>query len=209
MVSTPAASAERAASPLPLRISLALSAALLFWSFVGGALYLITIQRRFPLGVDALDEAHWRLGRGDTKGALKEYRRFTSMSPFETRAQSEMGRLLLREGQLNEAAAAFEGVLRLQPRDLGALVGLGDVRLAQARGAEASSLYESALSQVPRSATLHKKAARAHALSGELDQAIAEFDAALALGPDPEASAGRERALAEKQRAAESGLVRR
>lgn len=192
--------ADYAASPRLLRWSFALAAALAFWSLVGGAAYLIVVERRLPLQVDALDEARWRFRRGDIKGALREYRWFTAMSPFETRARAEMGFLLLKDSRVEEAAAVYEDLLRLQPRDTAALTGLAEVRLTQGRPAEAVFLYEAALPLLPESAALHRILGKAYALSGDPDGALRQYDAALRLGPDPETTADRDRALADKAR---------
>lgn len=157
---------DRGSSPLAYRVSLALAVALLFWSFVGGALYLFAVPHRFPLHVDALDEARWRARRGDTDGALREYRRFASMNPFDAGVRAELGSVLLRGTRLADAAASYEDALRLQPRDPAVLAGLAEVRLAQARYAEAAELYDDAASLLPSNAALREAAGRARALAG-------------------------------------------
>ena len=137
---------EGVASPQALRWMFALGVALLFWSFVGALCYLAFVARAPQVHVDALDEARRRALRGDVAGALKEYRAFARISPFESNAFNEMGELLLRSGDVDEAGAAFEAALRVRHRDTQALERLGDVRLAQRRYPEAVSLYDAALS---------------------------------------------------------------
>jgi tetratricopeptide (TPR) repeat protein len=199
------------ATPLPkegplLRYCFFFSVAVLFWSFVGGLVYLLAVQRSLPLQVDGLDEARRRVARKDLKGALREYRSFTHVSPFEIRGFQEMGEILLQERRYDEAAAAFEAALRIRRQSAVTLARLADARVAQGRYADAIALYETALPLAAEKARpdLHNDLGRAYALDGDFERAIQEFSAALALAPHKEAAANRERAMADRARVVRS-----
>lgn len=108
-------------------------------------------------------EAHYALAFELSSGeeresALSHYREFIRLRPDDRdvpRAYHQIGRLLTTLGRLDEAAAAFEEVLRMQPSSLDAHGGLADVRMQQQR-------YEDAIAEFRKYIALDSKNASAH-----------------------------------------------
>lgn len=184
-----------------LRLAFALGLAWLLWSFVGGLVYLLALERALPLRTDPLAGARDRAAKGDVEGALRQYRTAARIDASDLRAAAEMGELLLKHGRLAEAEAAFAGALRVSPADPRALTGLGDVRLSQQRWDEAVAVYESLPAAAPRSANLLNNLGIAHARAGRFDQAIAAFEQAVALGAEGRFRANLTLARADRERA--------
>lgn len=98
--------------------------------------------------------------------------------------QSELGRV-------EEARKAYEVVLARTPDDLQALLGLVDIELASPSDPEAIPAYGRAEELLARARKISPDEPTAHALRGELlrrrglfEDALAEFDAAIAARPD-------------------------
>jgi tetratricopeptide (TPR) repeat protein len=101
----------------------------------------------------------------------------------------------LNAGQVDEAAAAFQAVLAAQPKDAGALAGMGQVRMLQGNYMGAVSFLEQAKQASPNDAAIAAAldGARYQFLMGEgksaqqtnhLDDAEKRYRDALALRPD-------------------------
>jgi len=184
-----------------LELSGAASAALLFWSFVAGLAYLVSVRGSLPLQGDPLAGARERGARGDLAAAIRQYDVAIRIDSSDVRARNERAELLRRSGRFDEAFSGFEGVLRLSPRNERALAGLGDVRLAQRRYAEAIALYQSALEARPAQPAVLNNMGLAHAELGRFDLAVSDFRAALRIAPDASAEANLARARQDLARA--------
>lgn len=99
----------------------------------------------FPGGHYALGSE--LVGAGRVDEGLAELRTFIRLAPSDAAvapARDLIGRVLETRGQLDAAAAEFSKILMLDPRNVRALVFLGDVRLRQGRTAEEIDAYERA-----------------------------------------------------------------
>jgi len=90
---------------------------------------------------------------------------------------------LHREGQLEEAAQAYELVLRAEPRHFDALIHLGALRLRQRRAEEAMGVLSRALLIQPDSPEALANFAAALQELGRPDAAIGYYERALAIAP--------------------------
>ena len=128
-------------------------------------------------GDDPVDPLE-NLQKDDRKGGPDE----------ETRAQAEFfakaGEGQLRNGDSQSAAASFKKALELDPKNVAAIVGLGEVAMQQ-------GLYDAALKHLKKAAKLAKGSSRIHTLlgesylnSGNAKAAEASFKKALQLDPD-------------------------
>lgn len=98
--------------------------------------------------------AYLRFLHGDADGAIADMRRAlaaTSGSAGEPRAwtEAQLGDLLFQRGRLGEAEGAYDSALATYPGYHRALAGLGRVRAAQGRDAEAVEQYRRAVAIIP------------------------------------------------------------
>ncbi len=109
----------------------------------------------------------------------------TGSGPFE------QGVRLHREGRIEEAAGAYERLLRAEPGHVDALIHLGSLRLGQRRAGEAEALLVRATMADPGSAEAFGTLAAALQAQGRLQEASEHYQRAIALRPDlPEARFG-------------------
>jgi tetratricopeptide (TPR) repeat protein len=116
-------------------------------------------------------------------------RRVVAIDPADHEAWHLLGRALLRQGNTEEALAAFRRAVSLQPRapyavSLGkALLSTQSVPDADARR-EALAAFQTALTLEPANAIAHFEAGRLLSQSGEIDAARAHLLRAVELEPD-------------------------
>lgn len=182
-----------------LHLTFALGVAAFFWAFVAGLVYLLSVAGALPLRTDPLSGARQRDSRGDTAGALRQYRLATLIDPNDLRALNEMGELLARAGRHDESLAAFESVLRFRP-DGRALAGIGSVLAAEGRHAEAADVFERSLVLAPNQPAALNQLGVARVRLGELEGAIKAFEAGAAIAPSSPARGNLQRARAELAR---------
>lgn len=183
-----------------LNVALALGAGGLLWALVAGFAYLISLHGSLPLRTDPLLGARQHLTRGNVPAAINQFRIAFLLNATGPHSLSELGELLLRDGRYDESVSAFEQAAALQP-DARALAGIADVRFAQGRFADAAVQYQRSLRVWPRQPRVLHDLGLAHTLEGDLDGAVAAFDASLALKPDAVTRANLERVKAERARA--------
>ena len=105
--------------------------------------------------------------------------------------QFEQGNAFYQQGDLDNAAAAFEAALRLQPSHLGSLTNLGVVYYQQGRLEEEATQFETGLTVDRSDAQLHYLLGAARLQQGRLEEAEKSFLQAQSLRPDlPEAAYG-------------------
>jgi tetratricopeptide (TPR) repeat protein len=195
--------APAAARPgLPLRLAFAVACGTLLWSFVAGLAYFAAIYKGLPMRVDPLTGARERARRGDIDGAVRQYQAALVINPGDANVLVQMGDALLVKGRYDAAWDAYEAA-RQRSSGSKPLIGLADVRLAQNRALEAIDLYNQVVAREPHNAAVLNNLGMAYAGAGNFDRAIASFEAAVALSPDPGALANLNRARSEK--AHESG----
>jgi len=114
-------------------------------------------------------------------------------------ARALLGRSLLREGRVEEAAAQYRTVLANDPDDLQAMVQLAQIHLRRQQFEEAIPLFRKVLSARPADPSTLGGLGIALASTGRLDEAIEVFRRALELDPQNEpAQRNLERALSLK-----------
>jgi tetratricopeptide (TPR) repeat protein len=91
---------------------------------------------------------------------------------------------LHRSGAFAEAARLYSEVLAQEPRNVDALRYLAMIYCQQEQFREGIDLLQQAVEIAPRSGSTHNLLGRAQHRIGELDAALASFDAALACQPD-------------------------
>jgi tetratricopeptide (TPR) repeat protein len=184
-----------------LNIALALGAAALFWAFVGGFAYLISLQGSLPLRTDPLLGARQHLKRGNVAGAVSQFRIAAVLNATDLRSLNELGELLLRDRRYDESLRAFEQALALRPHPR-AMNGIADVRFAQGRYQDAAAHYERSLLLLPQQASVLNDLGLARALHGDYDAAVTAFGASLTMAPNEQTRANLEHAQADRARAA-------
>ena len=100
------------------------------------------------------------------------FREAAMQAPEEARWLYYLGHLRREAGDLSEAAALFNAVLRLRPDDVAALVWLGEVRLAQDRPVSARPFFEQALALRSDSLAARYGLGRAALLAEDYQRAV-------------------------------------
>ncbi len=144
---------------------------------------------RFELGTELY-------GEGKLDEAIAELRRFTSQPRFANVLPAEelIGRILVAQGKLPEAATQFQRVVGLDPSNPAMHGFLADVLFAQRRFEEAIAQYRVLLAARPGTAPALSNMGVALANLGRLDEAIGAFQRAASLDPQ---SGSAERNLAQ------------
>ena len=136
------------------------------------------------------------LEKGETDEAIKMYQKFLPPLPEDlndidginpelgerrdirviinlyTEANNNLGRALLRRGDIEEAARHFTGVLRLKPNSVTANRNLGDIYLEKGQIDEAVRHYTAVLQVRPDSAIEYKNLGDALLQNGKLQEAV-------------------------------------
>jgi tetratricopeptide (TPR) repeat protein len=102
--------------------------------------------------------------------AATEARVAATSLPDSPSAHYVLGLIAKADDRLSDAAAAFERVLALDPRDPGARVQLGQIHLQQRKYAEALQLFQTALTDEPYNVTAAYNAALALTRGGRADE---------------------------------------
>ncbi|MET0622322.1 MAG: FG-GAP-like repeat-containing protein [Pyrinomonadaceae bacterium] len=89
----------------------------------------------------------------DLAGAQKEAEAAAALSPNAPQPAYLLGLIARQQNRVEDAAAAFQRVLKLDPRDVGANVNLGQLYAQQRKYAEASAALRVALEEEPYNGT--------------------------------------------------------
>ena len=89
----------------------------------------------------------------DAAGAQKEAQAAAALAPAAPQPPYVLGLLAKQQGRLEEATAAFQRVLKIDPRDVGANVNLGQLYAQQRKYAEAAAAFRVALAEEPYNGT--------------------------------------------------------
>ena len=156
----------------------------------------------------------WRfLQAGDLRNADREFTLALQASPSFYPAEAGAGYLELARKDAAAALPHFDRALERQPRETSALVGRGEALLALDRETDAVASFEAAVAVNPALTDLRRRvevlrfrgvernlaAARQAARSGRLDEAIRDYQVAVASSPDS-AFLYRELAAVERQK---------
>ncbi|HEX8163634.1 MAG TPA: FG-GAP-like repeat-containing protein [Pyrinomonadaceae bacterium] len=114
----------------------------------------------------------------DAAGAQREAEAAAAAAPAAPQAPYILGLLAKSQSRADDAVAAFQRVLKIDPDDVGANVNLGQVYSQQRKYAEAVALFRTALAAEPYNATALYSLGTALLRSGQRDegqQVIARF----------------------------------
>jgi protein O-GlcNAc transferase len=131
-----------------------------------------------------LGMAFWK--RGDTAPAIALAERATRLDPQLAAAHGALGSMLYGTGRHEEAIASLRAALALAPNDVTACLYLGVClcRVPGGRAEEGVKFLRRAIELDPRQIEAHIQLGAILAYNGYRDQALASYQAALALFPD-------------------------
>jgi protein O-GlcNAc transferase len=133
-----------------------------------------------------------RLGTGNLASDLSLVEEAANGNASDPHLPMAHGTILQRQGRLEEALAAYDRAVSLQPDRAEAHAGRGAVLLRQKRLEEAIGAFDEALRGAPDAPELHFHRGLALHQQGRLEAALAAYDRAVSLKPGyPEAYAGR------------------
>jgi tetratricopeptide (TPR) repeat protein len=104
-------------------------------------------------------------------------------NPAAWMAHDNLGAVLLKKGQLEEAAVHFRKALEINADDVTGHANLGNVLLQHGQVDEAIAQYRKALEIKPSDAEIHYDLGGAFLHNGQLDDAIAQYQKALEIKP--------------------------
>jgi tetratricopeptide (TPR) repeat protein len=144
-------------------------------------------QRRYPADfwINAL--LAWQLTQltpPQRERAIGYYRAALALRPQSAALRVNLGHVLLRHGQLDEAAACYDEALRLWPDQPRVHVGLGLLARAQGRLPEALTRFREAIRLSPSYANAHYYLGDTLKDQGQLADALAAYEEAIRVTPD-------------------------
>jgi len=125
-----------------------------------------------------------------TVPAIESLKKAIELDPNVAPSHHSLGNALLIEGRPQEAIAAFRRAVELAPGDLAGYLSLSDQLMKHSAAEEAAACLERGIENIPNSALLLTRLARAYADSGDSTRAEAAFREALALDPAVSATFG-------------------
>jgi protein O-mannosyl-transferase len=105
-------------------------------------------------------------------------------NPGAWMAHNNLGALLLRRGEVEEAISHFRKAIELDGHDAATQSNLGDAYLALDRMDDAIAQYRAAIEINPKNAPSHYNLANALLKQGQIDEALVEYQAALEIRPN-------------------------
>lgn len=113
--------------------------------------------------------------RNSLNEAIDRARQKIAADPSSEKAQVELGNLLLKNGDLAEAAKAFDQALALNARYHDAMTGKGIVLARMGKEQEAEEMLQKALVLNPNPVRTHYELGLLYEKRGDFDKAIAEY----------------------------------
>jgi protein O-mannosyl-transferase len=123
------------------------------------------------------------LRNGEYSSEITLWKRTVEVSPSSARAHYDLGTVLLRSQQLEEAAAQFQRATEIRPPYPEAYYNLGNVRLAQNQPESAAASFRRTLLLTPNDWQAHNNLGVSLLRSGQVAAAVAEFKETLQLNP--------------------------
>lgn len=120
---------------------------------------------------------------GDLSNAVGLYKNAYELAPGRADIAAELAQTLSALGAHNEAAAVYKDALKSDPKNVEALRGLGNTLIALNQPRLALENFQAALALKP-DAKLHNSIGVAQDMSGENDEAQANYRSGLALAPN-------------------------
>ena len=145
--------------------------------------------------------------KNDREGAIAEFKLAIAEHPTFTHAFNELGVQYLKLGKLEDADAAFQGALKIQPESFPALINRGIANVMMKRYGEAVPILRKALKSHEQSAVGHYFLGQALANLGLFDDAEKELLKALELGKEEMKEAHRILAIIYSSRGAKQKAV--
>jgi tetratricopeptide (TPR) repeat protein len=105
-------------------------------------------------------------------------------NPKAWMAHNNLGAVLLKRGQVDQAIIHFRKALEIKPDHLGAQANIGNALLQKGQVEEAIAHYDTALAIKPTDAEVHYNLGNALLLNRQVDEAIAHYQKALEIKPD-------------------------
>jgi tetratricopeptide (TPR) repeat protein len=105
-------------------------------------------------------------------------------NPAAWMAHNNLGAVLLKKGELDDAIDHFSKAIEIKPDEASAFANLGNAWLRKGEPGEAIFQYQKAVELKPAEAGLHYNLANALLARGEVDDAIAEYQATLTINPN-------------------------
>lgn len=122
--------------------------------------------------------------RAARQSALQEYEAALAQVADWPATNVNLGNLRLRQGRGDEAVAAYERAIRLDPRFVGGYINLADAWRHQGRETDAETVLRQGLVATPRSAELHHALGLALARRHDNEAALKELMSAARLAPE-------------------------
>ncbi|WP_291993909.1 tetratricopeptide repeat protein [Candidatus Accumulibacter sp. ACC003] len=122
--------------------------------------------------------------RAARAAALQEYEAALEQEVDWPSTNVNLGNLRLRQGRVDEAVAAYQRAITLDPQLVGAYVNLADAWRQQGRESDAEKVLRQGLAVVPGAADLHHAFALLLTRQHESAAALKEFAEAASLAPD-------------------------
>ncbi len=134
----------------------------------------------------ALEQAEYSLRVENWSMAIMFLKQALSVDPGLLEARYQLAEVYLEAAvdSVDKALSVFEDILLEDPSSSRALVGMGNVYLAQEDASAAKDYFEQAVELDSENADAYLGLASAYQALGELDQAVASFEGALAQNPD-------------------------
>jgi tetratricopeptide (TPR) repeat protein len=129
------------------------------------------------------EQAQEAIDRGDLEQAKIQMLQLVAQTPRSAEAHQRLGKVLLRQGRLNEGEACYRRALELDPDYVGALIGLGNIEAARGDLASALRRYEVAVEIEPHDAEAHFARGQVLEAMNRTDQALAAYFRALEFNP--------------------------
>ncbi len=146
-----------------------------------------------PLRVNRIEAARALAGAKDSlapgeraawQSAADEYVATLAYTADRPEARTALGTFQARVGRYEEAQAAFEQALALDPDHLPAYLNAADALRLQGRDADAQRMLEQGLARAPKSAPLHHALGLSLVRQGDYAKALRELELAARLAPD-------------------------
>ncbi len=174
--------------------------------FIGGTVHEIVTRKRAPAyNSNEYSEVVRLTGERNYDEALKRYQAILTVAPSDLKSLATVAAIYGTQGKVSEEIATYELLLKYQPESPEIHRAVGHMLIEEERLDEAIVHYTSAIGLSGADfQSLHERGI-AYARRGDLDKALADFEAALKIKPDmAEAINDREKALALLRKYAES-----
>jgi tetratricopeptide (TPR) repeat protein len=128
--------------------------------------------------------AWYSIANLDYPGAIQSFREIVAQYPMEVEAYTQLGRLLMGEGALEEAIDGFKRALVVEAEAKDVYNALGSAYSYQGRHDEAITSHQRYVSLAPKEPNAHDSLGLSYQWAGRYAEAIQEYNRALALKPE-------------------------